>query len=62
VTLGWQDALVFAVAVAAVGWLVRYRARRRLTSGCSDCPAGEEKPAAEQIIPASSIRDRTRTE
>jgi len=56
--LGWQDALVFAAAAVAGGWLVRRRARKRL-AGCSDCPAGEEKPAAERLIPVSSIRDRS---
>jgi hypothetical protein len=38
--LGWQDALVAALAVLALGWLVRRRLRRRRgpTAVCDECP------------------------
>ena len=58
--VGWQEALVFGIVVVAAGWLVRHRARKRLASGCSDCPAGDAKPADEPLIPASSIKRRPR--
>lgn len=60
-TVGWEEALVFGIVAVAAGWLVRYRARKRLASGCSDCPAGDEKPASERLIPASSIQRRPRS-
>jgi hypothetical protein len=36
--LGWQDAVVAALALAALAWLVRHRLRRR-GAACEDCPA-----------------------
>jgi len=56
VAVGWQEALVFGVVAVAAGWLVRFRVRKRHVSGCSDCPAGDAKPADEQLIPASSLK------
>ncbi|MGH2571009.1 MAG: hypothetical protein ACRDGR_07275 [bacterium] len=58
-TIGWQDALAFGIALVAGIWLVRRRLRQRRT-GCSDCPTGEEQPAAGRLIPVSSIRDRSK--
>jgi hypothetical protein len=36
--VGWQDALVAALALAALGWLVARRVRARKGAACVECP------------------------
>jgi hypothetical protein len=55
----WQDAAVALAAAVALGWLVRYRIRRRGAKGCDDCPAPDPAASTGGLIPASSIRDRS---
>jgi hypothetical protein len=56
----WQDAAVAIAAAVALGWLVRYRIRRRGAKGCDDCPAPDPSASNSgvRLIPASSIRAR----